>query len=83
MYLIKEIQTTDGVTVELPVVMKQTRLEAESEYHIKAGYAAISNVPIHTVMCFTEDGFQVMPPVCYRHMVPVVEPEESEETPEQ
>ena len=81
MYLIKEFQTTNGVTTELPVVVKQTRMEAESEYHIKAGYAAISNVPVHTVMCFTEEGFQVMPPVCYKHeaAAPV---EEEEEIPE-
>lgn len=70
MYLIKEFQTDlNGVTTELPVIAKATRMEAESEYHIKAGYAAISTVPIHTVMMFTEEGFQVMPPVCYKHDV--------------
>ena len=68
MYLVKEFQTDEnGITAELPVIAKENRQEAESEYHIKGGYAAISNVPVHTVMLFTEDGFQVLPPLCYKH----------------
>lgn len=67
MYIIQEIQTTGNNVTCLPPVFKSTRMEAESEYHIKAGYAAISNVPVHTVLCFTEEGFEVMPPVVYKH----------------
>ena len=77
MYIIQEMQTNaEGVVAFLPPVQKATRLEAESEYHIKAGYAAISSVPVHTVMCYTEEGFEVLPPVVYKHSVqPAPEPE--------
>ena len=79
-YIIQEMQTdaAGNVTFVSPVT-KETRNEAESEYHIKAGYAAISAVPVHTVMCYTEEGFQVLPPVVYKHEVqpePEVEPAE-------
>ena len=80
MYIIQEMQTNAAgeVTFVNPVT-RATRNEAESEYHIKAGYAAISAVPVHTVMCYTEEGFQVLPPVVYKHEIQPVEPEESGE----
>ena len=74
MYIIQEMQTdANGNVAFVPPVSKATRMEAESEYHIKAGYAAISSVPVHTVMCYTEEGFQVLPPVVYKHEVQPVE----------
>lgn len=78
MYIIQEIQTdAQGNVAMLPAVIKATQNEAESEYHIKLGYAAISNVAVHAVTMYANDGFPVMHG-CYRH-TPVVEVVESEE----
>lgn len=72
MYIIQEIQTdAQGNVAMLPAVIKATQNEAESEYHIKLGYAAISNVAVHAVTMYANDGFPVMHG-CYRH-TPVVE----------
>ena len=66
-YIIQEIQTDkEGKVAMLPAVIKDTQNEAESEYHIKLGYAAISEVAIHAVTMYTEEGFPVMHG-CYKH----------------
>ena len=84
MYIIQEMQSDgNGNVTFVPPVTKATRNEADSEYHIKAGYAAISAVPIHTVMCYTEEGIQVLPPVVYKHITAPVGEELDEEVPEQ
>lgn len=68
MYIIQEIQTdTNGTVTCFPPIIKATRNEAESEYHIKAGYAAIGTAAVQTVMCYTENGFEVLPPISYKH----------------
>ena len=57
----------------LPVVTKTEPLEAESEFLIKAGYAAVSNVEIHTVIMYDEHG-NVLDSKFYEHFPePVVE----------
>ena len=56
MYIVQEIQTNMNQTALLPAITKVNELEAESEWHIKMGYAAISNVDIHTVIMFDEHG---------------------------
>lgn len=69
MYIIYETQTdANGNVAHVPPVHKATQNEAESEYHIKLGYAAISNVTVHAVTLETEEGFQLMRG-CYRHSV--------------
>lgn len=66
-YIIQEIQTDEkGKVAMLPAVVKDTQNEAESEYHIKLGYAAISEVAVHAVTMYTEEGFPVMYG-CYKH----------------
>lgn len=50
------MQTTGGQTALLPAVTKTEPMEAESEFLIKAGYAAVSNVEIHTVIMYDEHG---------------------------
>ena len=66
-YIIQEIQTDkNGKVAMLPAVVKDTQNEAESEYHIKLGYAAISEVAVHAVTMYTEEGFPVMHG-CYKH----------------
>lgn len=83
MYIIQEMQSDgNGNVAFVPPVVRATRNEADSEYHLKAGYAAISAVPIHTVMCYTEEGIQVLPPVVYKHITALAPDETDEEVPE-
>lgn len=84
MFIIQEIQTDANNNVAfLPQVVKATQAEAESEYYIKLGYAAISSVPVHSVIMYTHEGFPLMHGV-YKHEVQPtpVEPEEDPETEE-
>ena len=67
MYIIQEIQTdAQGNVSLLPAVTKATQNEAESEFHIRLGYAAISAVAVHAVTMYTNEGFPLMHG-CYRH----------------
>ena len=64
MYIIQEIQTgSEGVPALTPAIIKETRPEAESEFYRLCGYAVISDIPCHTVMTFTHDGFAI-PELC-------------------
>lgn len=56
MYIIQEIQTTGGQTALVPAATFTDRNEAESNYHMKLGAAAISAVEVHTVVMFDEHG---------------------------
>lgn len=56
MYIIQEIQTTKNQTALVPAVTFTDRNEAESNYHMKLGAAAISAVEVHTVLMFDEHG---------------------------
>lgn len=56
MFIIQEIQTNNGQTSLLPAINREDKLEAESEWHIKMGYAAISEVQVHTVIMYDEHG---------------------------
>lgn len=67
MYIIQEIQTdAQGNISFVAPVTKATQAEAESEYYIKLGYAAISQVAVHAVIMYTDEGFPVMHG-CYKH----------------
>lgn len=77
MFICQEIQTNNNVAVFLPPEQYQTRPALESAFYLKCGSAVISSVEIHTVMCFTEEGF-VIPELtkCFKHDVqPQPEPE--------
>lgn len=77
-YIVQEIQTdAEGTVSLLPAVVKSSRNEGESEYYIKLGYAAISNVPIHSVIMYNQDGTPILYG-CYVHQ-PTPEPEPEEE----
>ena len=65
MYKIIEMQTTGGQTAHL-VTTKETRNEAEAEFHRVLAAAAISSVEIHSCTILTEEGFQIMTG-CYKH----------------
>lgn len=74
MYIIQEIQQmADGTISMLPAVMKESKNAAESEFYIKVGYAAISELPCHAVAMYTHDGTPIMHKA-YFHGDPVVVP---------
>ena len=81
MYIIQEIQTTNGTCAFLPIEQRADRNEAESVFHSKCSFAAVSSVPVHTVITYTEEGFPIPELTkCYKHDVPAPEPEpEAEE----
>lgn len=56
MYIIQEIQTTNGASALLPAVTTADRAEAESAWHSIMASAAISAVPVHTVIMYDEHG---------------------------
>ena len=59
MFIIQEMQTSNGVTALLPAIQKATRTEAESAFYMICASACVSAVPVHTVTVFTEEGFQI------------------------
>ena len=61
MYFICEIQNGSYL-----MTTKQTRNEAEAEFHRILAAAAISNVETHSCIVFTEEGFTVLNQ-CYKH----------------
>ena len=67
MYTIIELQTTGDVTTPVTPVVKATIEEARQEYHLKASYAAVSQVEIHTVMLVNAEGQNIEKPICYKH----------------
>ena len=73
MYHIIEIQTTgESSVIVTPIPSASERNEAESIFHQKMSYAAISDVPLHSVVLLSDEGL-VMMNGAYRHNV---EPEE-------
>lgn len=56
MYIIQEIQTTNGSTALLPAITKADRTEAESVFHSILASAAISSVGVHAVLLYDEHG---------------------------
>lgn len=55
MYIIIEIQTNDNSCSVLDDV-QQERNQAESVYHDKLRYAAVSTIPIHSVSLLNDAG---------------------------
>lgn len=81
MYIVQEIQTNNNVATFLPPEQYQTRESAESAFYLKCGSACISNVEVHTIMTFTEEGFVIQElNKCFKHEpvpTPTPEPEEA------
>ena len=66
MYIVIEIQkNADGVVSNIVTTYENMR-EAESHYHSVLASAAISTLPIHSVIILTEEGFPVTYQ-CYKH----------------
>ena len=72
-YLVTEIQTmADGQVANLTSVFDD-RMQAESSYHSILAAAAISQLPLHACMMYTNDGYLVMS-ANYVHEQPSPEP---------
>lgn len=66
MFYIIEIQkNNEGQNAHL-VYTAETQNEAESIYYSKLAYAATSSLPLHAVVCLTEEGLHHMSK-SYRH----------------
>lgn len=68
-YLVTEIQRTATATAT-PTYAYDDRNHAEAKYHSLLSGAAISEVPVHSVMLFTDEGF-LLESKCYKHDVVV------------
>ena len=56
MFILQEIQSSNAGTNLLPAVVHGERQQAESAYYMTLSAAAISSVPVHTVMLYDEHG---------------------------
>lgn len=67
-YVIIELQTdANGNTATPPLVTKKDRNEALQTFLATASVAAVSNVPIHTVIVATETGELLRKPEVFIH----------------
>lgn len=64
--IILEIQKSNEAAESILTVVEQDRNQAEAIYHGKLQYAAVSEVPIHTVVLINEVGDRVKGE-SYRH----------------
>ena len=75
MYIVTEIQTNADGSVGTLITSFANQNDAESKYHDILRAAAVSNLPKHAAIMFTEEGFPMLHQ-CYTHVVapePVVE----------
>ena len=79
MFIVQEIQTSNGSTALVTPAQYPTREQAESAFYTACGYAVVSQVEEHTVMVYTHEGF-VIPELtkCFKHPAQV-EPEQAVE----
>lgn len=56
MYILIEMQTSGSQTAIPPITTKTDWHEAEAEFHRLCSIAAVSSVPVHTVMMVDENG---------------------------
>ena len=73
MYIIQEIQTTNGQTAFLPAITKESRNEAESVFHSICASAAISSVEVHTALVYDEHGNAILSKYYEHFAEPVAE----------
>ena len=67
-YILQELQTTNGVTSLVTPTVFPTREQAESAFYLACGYAVVSQVPVHTIMVYTEEGFPIAELCkCFKH----------------
>lgn len=67
-YLVIEIQTSAVGTTSAIVDTYQDKAAAESKYYTILASACISNVPVHSAVIMTDEGFTIKSE-CYKHPV--------------
>lgn len=72
MFIVIELQTTNGVTAVLTDVF-QNREQAEQKFHNVLSYAAVSSVDIHAVSILSADGFVLKNDVYFHNQNTVTE----------
>lgn len=71
MYLVIEMQKS-GDTLSAINYAFNSQNEAESKYHALLSVAAVSDVPVHSAVMLSEEGFP-MRNECYKHTSAAVE----------
>ena len=66
MYIVIELQKNSEDVVSNIVTDHATIAEAESHYYSILASAAISNIPVHSAVIVSEEGFPVKHQ-CYKH----------------
>lgn len=66
MYIVIELQKNEKGAVSNIVTDYATLPEAESKYHTILAAAALSELPVHSAIIVSEEGFPVMHQ-CYKH----------------
>lgn len=66
MYIVIELQKNAEGTVSNIVTAFENLAEAESKYYTILASAAINNVPVHSAIIVSEEGFPVKHQ-CYKH----------------
>ena len=66
MYIVVELQSNANGAVSNLVTSHNTLAEAESKFHSIMASAAINDVPVHSAIIVSEEGFPVAHK-CYKH----------------
>lgn len=78
-YLVTEIQHWESGAIQNPTWAFDTREKADAKYYTVLAAAAVSKLPVHSAMIFTEEGFYI-DSKSYKHPTePDVEPEPATE----
>lgn len=65
-YLVTEIQKFENGQMSTPSYAYDNRNSAEAKFHSILASAAVSALPVHSCILFTEEGF-VLDTHCYKH----------------
>lgn len=66
MYIVIELQKNAEGVVSNIVTSHETLAEAESKYYSVLAAAAVSDIPVHSAIIVSEEGFPVKHQ-CYKH----------------
>lgn len=67
MFIVIELQKNENGAVANIVTEHSTQSEAESKYHAILASAAVSEIPVHSAVIVSEEGFPLMHQ-CYKHL---------------
>ena len=65
-FIVIELQKNEKGVVSNIVTQHNTQPEAESKYHAVLAAAAVSEIPVHSAVIVSEEGFSLMHQ-CYKH----------------